>query len=295
MAKRTERKPWILWVGLPALLLYAALEVYDQRPILAQDRPAPVVKVAQGREPFALVELFTSEGCSSCPPAERLLNEISRGGRKQKQRVFTLAYHVDYWDHLGWKDPFASPRFTRRQKTYARALELRSLYTPQMIVNGRTEFVGSRRRSARAAIEQGLKRPAAVGLSLKATAGAGPDTLTVSWRLDTRAAGHDLRVVLAESGLATRVLRGENSGKLLPHHDVVRVLTGARLAKATQGTLQVAVPKAVKRSKACLVGFVQHPATRRVLGAVRINLPTVTHPASKPVKTGKQAEKAASR
>ena len=94
-------------------------------------------------EPFAVVELFTSEGCSSCPPAEALLNQIHPRAAKSGQRIYTLAFHVDYWDRLGWKDPFSEAAYSQRQNSYANGFGEDRIYTPQMIVNGRGGFVGS--------------------------------------------------------------------------------------------------------------------------------------------------------
>ena len=99
--------------------------------------------------PFAVVELFTSEGCSSCPPADNLLGEIVKDAQKGQQRVYCLSFHVDYWNSLGWRDPYSDPAFSRRQREYARAFESVQVYTPQMVVNGSTGFVGSD-RTARA-------------------------------------------------------------------------------------------------------------------------------------------------
>ncbi|MBZ0167242.1 MAG: DUF1223 domain-containing protein, partial [Candidatus Omnitrophica bacterium] len=89
-----------------------------------------------GDQPFALVELFTSQGCSSCPTADEYLKELTTLAREKNIRLFTLGFHVDYWDYLGWRDPYASPQFTARQQRYAQVLRASTIYTPQMIVNG---------------------------------------------------------------------------------------------------------------------------------------------------------------
>ena len=97
-------------------------------------------------ESVAVVELFTSQGCSSCPAADALLGEVVAESKKDGKPILGLSYHVSYWNHLGWKDPYSSEQFTRRQQQYAEVLQLQSIYTPQMIVNGEYEFVGSDRR-----------------------------------------------------------------------------------------------------------------------------------------------------
>src|SRR5580693_8460725 len=112
---------------------------------------------------FAVVELFTSEGCSSCPPADQLVARIQQ--EEKDLPVYILAFHVDYWDRLGWKDAFSDARYTQRQNHYASWLNLQSVYTPQIIVNGRKEFVGSQENILRSAIQSGLDQSPAAQLN----------------------------------------------------------------------------------------------------------------------------------
>ena len=114
---------------------------------------------------FAVVELFTSEGCSSCPPADELVARIEKESKDKP--VYILAYHVDYWNRLGWKDQFSSADFSKRQNEYANYLHLESVYTPQIVVNGKKEFVGSEEGTLRNVIKAGsAKSTAAAGLNL---------------------------------------------------------------------------------------------------------------------------------
>lgn len=117
---------------------------------------------------FAVVELFTSEGCSSCPPADRLLGDFVDDARNNDKRIFALAFHVDYWNYLGWEDIYASSEFSDRQRTYAEALKTNRIYTPQMIVNGNDEFVGSNRNRAKKSIRSALKKAAGIRITLQA-------------------------------------------------------------------------------------------------------------------------------
>ena len=96
------------------------------------------------KEPFAVLELFTSEGCSSCPPADRLLSEMVQQARSSNPRIIPLEFHVDYWNYLGWVDPFSERRFSQRQREYGQAFQSSTVYTPQVIVNGKEEFGGYR-------------------------------------------------------------------------------------------------------------------------------------------------------
>jgi hypothetical protein len=171
-----------------------------------------------------LVELFTSEGCSSCPPADALLSRLGRTQPVHSAEIIALEEHVDYWDHLGWKDPFSSEDATTRQNDYGSAFGGQQIYTPQMIVDGRTEFVGSSDSDALRAIRSAIQ-------STKPTVqlewGTG-DNLKINVSPLTGAMhGDDLQLflVVAENMLHTDVKRGENAGRALEHNGVVRQLT----------------------------------------------------------------------
>ena len=112
------------------------------------DLPDPPKGTSTGPA-FVLLELFTSEGCSSCPPADAALDAVASEFRGENKPVFALAFHVDYWDHIGWKDPFGDAENTRRQRVYGTKMKLRSIYTPQLVVNGQRQFVGSHKSRAR--------------------------------------------------------------------------------------------------------------------------------------------------
>jgi hypothetical protein len=176
----------------------------------------------------ALVELYTSEGCSSCPPAERWLNSLSRAGFASGQ-VIPLAFHVDYWDYLGWKDSFALPRHGQRQKRGAQRRQASTIYTPQVVVAGR-DYSGWRHRSAFEHTVQGINAsPARVKLILTIE-GMVPTRINVSGVLNfndpQQRAVSDIFLAVYESGLSTRVDRGENAGRRLAHDFVVRHLLG---------------------------------------------------------------------
>jgi hypothetical protein len=154
-----------------------------------------------------VVELFTSQGCSSCPPADRLLSELAR-----RPGVLALSHHVDYWDRLGWKDPYSSPEATLRQRGYARALGLRNIYTPQMVIDGRIDVVGN----DPAAVDRALARARTAPTAALSLTRAGNDLV-----LQGQAARLRRFDFLAEAR-AVRVLAGENKGRALAHINVVR-------------------------------------------------------------------------
>jgi hypothetical protein len=172
-----------------------------------------------------LVELFTSEGCSSCPPADALLARLEKEQPAPGAMIIVLSEHVDYWDQLGWRDPFSNAQFTRRQSTYATRLSASGNYTPQMVVDGRTEFVGSDSRRALNAIAEAAKRPKTVvrltSLDRK------PGEWTVRVEVDQVPESAELFVALVEPHAVTQVARGENGGRELRHAGVVRTLQSA--------------------------------------------------------------------
>src|SRR6266404_1888689 len=179
----------------------------------------------EGRTPV-LVELFTSEGCSSCPPADVLLMQLGKEQPIPGAEVIILSQHVDYWNRLGWTDPFSSKEFSKRQEEYAFSLRVDGPYTPQMVVDGRVEFNGSNARQARDAIGRAARSPKAMVTLIPSPA---PEGVRMQIKVDGLDAAKlsgkaDVLVAITESDLRTNVLRGENSGKHLAHAGVVRRL-----------------------------------------------------------------------
>jgi hypothetical protein len=201
---------------------------------------------------FAVVELFTSEGCSSCPPADRLLAKLSQRGGS----VYALEFHVDYWNSLGWRDPYSAAAYSDRQRNYAAQLGEVQVYTPQMIVNGTNAFVGSDREHAEAAIAAGLGQRPQVAIQ----AAIQGDRLT--YRAPGAPKGARLCIAIVDAHRTTKVPRGENAGMTLEHARVVRAFTSAALASA-EGSL--ALPGKVPAGGA-VVAFVQD-GSGAILGA----------------------------
>jgi len=167
-----------------------------------------------------VVELFTSEGCSSCPPADALLSKLRQAGTVDGAEVLILGEHVDYWNRLGWTDRFSSAALTQRQADYARRFELDSSYTPQMVIDGHVELVGNDEQGVhrQLVLASRLPKPAQVKLSW-----AGKDQLKVDIDGITERDGKVL-LAITEDGLFTQVGSGENGGRTLRHSGVVRDL-----------------------------------------------------------------------
>ena len=218
------------WHGAAAAVLgglaWTAAAIPTQAPAPAA-APVPVV-----------VELFTSEGCSSCPPADDLLIDLMAHQPVKGALIIGLSEHVDYWNQLGWTDPFSSAAFSRRQNEYAAGLRASDVYTPQMIVDGAEPLVGSDRKAALAAIARAAATPKPAVRLRWVT--ASPRTLEVS--LDANPGTVDATVMLAvvEDGLQSSVSRGENQGRRLAHGAVTRRLTS--LGKTDRSGVYHATP-----------------------------------------------------
>lgn len=230
---------------------------------LAARRPAAPVPV--------VVELFTSEGCSSCPAADEALRTLESAQSVPGAQVLVLGEHVDYWNRLGWRDPFSAAAFSERQRQYANALRASS-YTPQAVVAGRYELVGSSTRELAQRIAEAARAPqATVALARPA---AGPLAVQVS-SLPAGTTTADVLLALTETGLATQVGRGENAGRLLRHAAVVRELRplGTVGAAGTfTGTTPLTPSPNWKTANLRAVVLVQERSTRRILGAASLPL-----------------------
>jgi hypothetical protein len=215
-----------------------------------------------------LVELFTSEGCSSCPPADTLLSRLQKEQPVPGAQIITLSEHVDYWNQLGWKDPFSTGGFTERQQRYAQALNGEGPYTPEMVVDGVTGFVGSDGRRALRVIADAARAPKArVSLSCVGN----PAGLEI--RINNVGDDADVLMAIAEDGLASNVLRGENKGRLMGHDGVTRrliVIGHARKQQAFAADPKLAIDNGWRRENLSAVVFAQGRSTHRVLGVGKI-------------------------
>lgn len=219
---------------------------------------------AQQRTPV-IVELFTSEGCSSCPPADDVLTRLDRDQPVPGVEVIALSEHVDYWNQLGWKDRFSSALFSRRQEDYGKIFRLESVYTPQMVVNGQTQVVGSDWADATKAIRAAAQAPrASVIMAMKNSDTVSYQITQLPAQLFKDARGVDIILAVTEGNLETSVGGGENGGRRLHHTGVVRSLT--TLEKLGSDAHLNLNPE-WNRSNLRVVLFVQDHGTRRILGA----------------------------
>jgi hypothetical protein len=229
------------------------------------------VPVARAETPV-VIELFTSEGCSSCPPADALLVDLSRKSPPSGVKLILMGEHVDYWNYIGWTDRFSSAAFSERQHRYASHLHLATVYTPQMVIDGHLELVGSGAAEVYRDID-------------KAAAESKPAQVSLRWEPQQKLhvavqapAGERPKVLLAitEDGLSTSVGAGENGGRTLNHAAVVRQLK--ELGTASNGQFETSVDVAAHSdwnpAKLKMVVLVQQPGTGKILGAESLDYPS---------------------
>jgi hypothetical protein len=239
---------------------------------ISQTMPASVDKNnAPKNKSMVLVELFTSEGCSSCPPADKVLARLEDEQPNADAEIITLAMHVDYWDRLGWKDAFSSSFYSERQNSYAESFKSGSVYTPQMIVDGQKEFVGSDFGTAQNAVSEAAKSRKAI--------------IELATGTDSKNQNQDLKVkiselpaqensyvwlVIAEDNLQTTVKSGENGGKTLPHASVVRDMKLVGEINSTDKTFEIEATPQLQpdwdKKNLKFVVFVQGKDTKKIYG-----------------------------
>jgi hypothetical protein len=248
------------WFVMVAVVLVAAVWLFAGSADPSSSNAAPV-----------LVELFTSEGCSSCPPADRLLQDLDRSQPVRGAQLIVLSEHVDYWNSLGWSDPYSSRFFSDRQSAYSSHFGLNSVYTPEMVVDGNSEFVGSDSHQAKQACEKAgstQKVPVRIsGISLDGSNAVRAHVETGA--LDTSSKA-DVFVVIALNHAESEVERGENSGRRLSHVAVVRSLS--KIGSVEKGKnfgqdINLKLPSGADAGNLRLIAFVQEPGPGKVLGA----------------------------
>ncbi|WP_298740646.1 thioredoxin family protein [uncultured Chitinophaga sp.] len=245
--------------GLAAVLLVSAAFVNKRN-----ERAMKNLKTAGNDNGFAVVELFTSEGCSSCPPADRFFETLQRDNANKQ--LFLLAFHVDYWDHQGWKDRFSDAAYSNRQAQYAQWMNLRTIYTPQVVVNGASEHVGSNTGAILQAITAGLEEQASGTLTLHAQQEG--NKLAVTYQQSGNAADAELVLALVQRATQSNVKAGENAGRKLTHVQVVRRMVHFPLSAAKKNS-HIQLPDDFSDNGWELIGFVQDNASGHITAAAR--------------------------
>jgi len=244
-----------------ALAIFFTAAIYISVVLAKTKTPEP-----SGANRAVVVELFTSEGCSSCPPADELLGHLRQDFSAKNIQVIPLGFHVDYWNSLGWKDRFSSAGFSQRQEEYAKSLKVDGPYTPQMVVDGSSEFVGNSATQAQRAIGQAASQPELATVKISTALG---DQLAVQVKETDSANTANVMLAIAEDNLTTNVGSGENGGRTLHHAAVVRELR--QLGQLRNGSFESNVPlkieKEWKREDLHAVVFVQEGSSGKIQGA----------------------------
>lgn len=224
------------------------------------------VQTTGNNKGFAVVELFTSEGCSSCPPADKLIEKIQK--ENANKQIYLLAFHVDYWDHQGWKDKFSAREFTARQRMYASWLNLQTIYTPQIVVNGATEYVGSDESSVVKAISEGLDQ-----VPVNTLTGNGRienNKINIRYQDSVNEKGTELVLALVQKTAHSNVRAGENAGRSLSHVQIVRQLQ--RVDINSKKNIAINLPADFTKEGWELIGMVQRTSDGRITAAARFDL-----------------------
>lgn len=221
------------------------------------------IKINTENKNIAVLELFTSQGCSSCPPADKLL-----GAYTTKENIIPLSFHVDYWDRLGWKDPFSSKEYSERQYMYASALKA-EVYTPQLIINGQQEMIGSDANKIGAALQKISSDTPDAMLSLK-KAEANNGKVNISFYLSGNINNSILNIAVVENKTTTPVKAGENGGATLTDYNVVRDFAAIKKFNEGENNVSIDIPVSIAPGNRTLALYLQRANTNKILAADKL-------------------------
>lgn len=235
--------------------LFFSVAVFGQKPMKTENHKG-----------FAVLELFTSEGCNSCPPADEIMGKIQ--SEYKDKGVYVIAYHVDYWDHQGWKDIFSNADYTKRQYDYANWFNQRNIYTPQVIINGQQGYIGTQESVIKNTIKKLLLKPSVANLDLKAT--VSNKKLTVNYTVNSNPKNSNLILTVIQKKAKSAVKRGENANKTLSHFQIVRHLHTTKLAKNAKDKTTISLPDDFNTKDFEVIGFVQNANTGAIEAVSKI-------------------------
>ena len=247
-------------IGILHFILFASISLTA----FVWNEPADTKKQAVINESknFVVLELFTSEGCNSCPPAEEVFARLAKDYKGKS--VYLLNYHVDYFDRLGWKDAFGSAENSARQKQYGQWLPSQ-VYTPQLVVNGSSEFIGSDEKPIRNAITRAQDAQQITTLQLEAT--ISQDVVRVNYKTTDIQAGDELQLALIQKNGSTNVLRGENEGLKFDHSQIVINMVKVSIKGKADGTAALTIPKSALGKELEVIGLVQNNRNGKIHAA----------------------------
>jgi hypothetical protein len=210
--------------------------------------------------------LFTSQGCSSCPPADEILGMYAL---KNDEHIIPLAFHVDYWNRLGWIDSFSNSLYSQRQRAYAERFNLESIYTPQLVINGQNQLVGSNGTEIAAVTKELLKEKVLVEVKVSAIK-TREDKVVIDFIVNNRLLNSSVNAALVQQNVVTQIRGGENRGVKLNNYNVVRDFKTRQLEN-TSGNFILQLPKGSDAANYQVVLFVQENNSGNIKGAVKVN------------------------
>ncbi len=239
--------------------LLISLMVFGLATSLPADKPAK-----PAAQPVVVLELFTSQGCSSCPPADKALQDITQQAARSGQAVYGLSFHVDYWNRLGWQDPFSAKQYTDRQRQYDRVLKSQT-YTPQLVINGQQDVIGGQRGRIEQAIQTIQKQPASAFVGVDGSMARDAKQVTVSYELSA-AGPYRVNVALVQKEARTAVQNGENGGRTLVNTQVVRQFKTVD-ESGISGSVSLPSPAGLTPDQMTVLVYVQRMDNGQVVGA----------------------------
>lgn len=222
--------------------------------------------VKLGPAPFVVMEMFTSEGCSSCPPAYSVVHKVVANAEQNDQKVFLLDFHVDYWNNLGWTDPYSSKAYSERQGRYSRHFPGAGLYTPQLVMNGKDQMVGSDSEKIDSAVTGFLKTEPVGSITLNNAKLQG-DSIVVDLKTADLPANTLVNVALVQAEVTNHIAKGENEGLTLTHHNVVRLFRTAPVNTLNGKGLSLGKYDLPAGQKFSVIAYAQDMKTWNVLAA----------------------------
>ncbi len=242
--------------------------------IIARLSPAEPEEISRKNsdsgDAFAVIELFTSANCSSCPPAEKVVQQIGQNSARENKEVYILSFHVDFWDQPGAPDPFSSQTYSRYQQYYSHILRLRGIFTPQMIINGMTSFIGNDLQLCREQIASiattGLQQP----IKIKARATFQRDSIEIRFKLSRALNNARLNIALIQKKASMQMNSGENAGLFFECFNIVRAFKHIVDKDLREGSLKMALPGDLSAREVEIVLYTQNTLTYSISGATRI-------------------------
>lgn len=260
-------KKYLSTIGI-ALIGSIILFAMKSSPIknLSKINIATSTNTGSDKKSFALLELFTSQGCSSCPPADELLGTYAL---QNNPNIITLAFHVDYWNRLGWTDTFSNAKFSERQRNYASIFNADGVYTPQLIINGTKEMVGSNESMVQTNVNYFLKQPFANSTITAVVNNIDNQKIKVDYSVSPILSNTKINVALVQNVANTKIKAGENKGIMLTNYSIVRDFV---TEKNAIGNLELTLPKNALAHDYSIVLFVQENETGKISGVSKLNL-----------------------